>query len=65
MIDYQELLGRIADAAGITGSPTLDEVIDAIQRVRAKAEECTRSSDTSASCAGYDILEEFTIRRQA
>lgn len=37
--NYQHFLGRIADAAGCTGSPTLDEVLSRVAKLRNYAEK--------------------------
>ena len=59
---YQKLLGQIADAAGVTGSPTFDEVAQRVQKAREVAERLGRSGDSSTAYAAHAILEAFQGR---
>lgn len=57
---YQELLGKIADAAGVSGSPTFDEVVQRVQAAREQAEKLEREADYfSVSQAATSILNKL------
>ena len=59
---YQDLLAKIADAAGISGSPTFDEVVERVKNARRAAEKFKGYGDISSTEVAWAVLDAFDGR---